>query len=340
MASKIRSAEKTAKAIAASVANEAADDPNLPPMFAVGDIMAPKAPKDIAGAQLDDGTLTDLAIKLAYTINRFTDEWVCKRLRLSPSLVMDVLDQLSREGLIEQSMISSESQRRFRITERGRQHAERALQVCGYMGPAPVSLDAYSAMLRWQFANTPPVKPEHVQSALSELVLPQKAIQLAGLAVSSGRSLFVYGPSGNGKTSVGRAIHSALSGDYWIPHCISVRDSVIRLFDEQVHQRVKVAGENAGAIDHRWVRVRRPLVVVGGELTLDYLDLVYSPTLRYYEAPPHLKSNGGVFLVDDFGASASRHINCSIGSSRPWSITSITSRCPRARRFRSRCGTC
>jgi DNA-binding PadR family transcriptional regulator len=306
MASKIQSAEKAAKANTAAIvtgAEVAMEDPHLPPMIQVGDILAPKAPKDIAGARLEDGTLTDLAVKLAYAINRFTIDWVCKRLHLSESLATDVLDQLSREGLIEQSMISSESQKRYRITERGRQHAERSLEVCAYMGPAPVSLEAYSAMLRWQFKNTPEVKPEHVIAALEGLVLPPKAIQLAGLAVSSGRSLFVYGPSGNGKTSVGRQIHSALSGDYWIPYCISVRNSVIRLFDEQVHHRVKFSGDKAaaGAIDRRWVRIRRPLVVVGGELTLDYLDLVYSPTLRYYEAPPHLKSNGGVFLVDDFG---------------------------------------
>jgi MoxR-like ATPase len=133
------------------------------------------------------------------------------------------------------------------------------------------------------------------------MVLSTKATQLAGLAVSSGRSLFVYGPSGNGKSSLGRQIHAALVGDYWIPYCISVRNNVIRLFDEQIHQRVEVAGEASGAIDQRWIRIRRPLVVVGGELTLDFLDLIYSPTLRYYEAPPHLKSNGGVFLVDDFG---------------------------------------
>jgi hypothetical protein len=140
-----------------------------------------------------------------------------------------------------------------------------------------------------------------VTAALGGLVLDPQAEQLAGLAVSSGRSLFVYGPSGNGKSSLGRQIHAALRGDVWIPHCIAVRNSVIRLFDEQVHRRVSGGWDGASSIDQRWVRVRRPLVAVGGELTLEYLDLVYSPSVRYYEAPPHLKANGGVFLVDDFG---------------------------------------
>jgi hypothetical protein len=276
-------------------------DPYLPPMHRVGDLLAPKAPSDIASAGLEDGVLTDLAVKLAYTVARFTTDWVAKQLHLSVPLAAAVLEKLCYDGLVEETLKTSETRSHYRITQRGREHGGRSLEVCAYLGPAPVRLEAYAAMLRWQFANTPEVRPEHVASALSGLVLSSKAMQLAGLAVSSGRSLFVYGPSGNGKSSLGRQIHAALVGDYWIPYCISIRNSVIRLFDEQVHQRVPVATERPGTIDNRWVRIRRPLVVVGGELTLDYLDLIYSPTLRYYEAPPHLKSNGGVFLVDDFG---------------------------------------
>src|SRR5205823_13231915 len=114
--------------------------------------------------------------------------------------------------------------------------AARSLELCGYIGPAPVRLEAYAAMLRWQFANTPPVQPDHVVAALSGLVLSPKAAQLAGLAVSSGRSLFIYGPPGNGKSSLGRQLHAALAGDYWIPYAIDVGESVIRLFDPHVHR--------------------------------------------------------------------------------------------------------
>ena len=150
--------------------------------------------------------------------------------------------------------------------------------MCGYIGPAPVSLEAYAAMLRWQFANTPPVQPEHVAAALSGLVLSQKAAQLAGLAVSSGRSLFVYGPSGNGKSSLGRQIHAALPGDYWIPYAISVGNTVIRLFDDQSPsaRRISRASRPEPSIS-AGSRIRRPLVIVGGELTLESLDLIYSP---------------------------------------------------------------
>jgi predicted ATPase with chaperone activity len=282
-------------------ANAPEKDPDLPPLGRLGDVLCPKAPKTIADARLDEGELADLAVKFAYSINRFTDEWLAERMRVHPTLAAALVAQLSSEGLVEETLMTTGGKPTYRVSERGRGHAERAMEVCSYLGPAPVSLEAYSAMLRWEFARSPEVKPEHVTAALSGLVLTEQAVEMAGLAVSSGRSLFVYGPSGNGKSSVGRQIHSALRGDMWIPYCIAVRNSVIRLFDEQVHQRVEIGGDKAAAIDQRWVRVRRPLVVVGGELTLDYLDLVYSPSVRYYEAPPHLKANGGVFLVDDFG---------------------------------------
>lgn len=276
-------------------------DPHLPTLHRVGPLIAPKVPQDVAAAGLEARVLCDLVVKWAYTVARFTTELAAQQLHLSPALAHHVLDQVCQEGTIEQLWQTGDGGHHYRITAEGRAHAARLLEVCGYIGPAPVSLEAYAAMLRWQFANTPPVRPEHVAAALSGMILPPKAAQLAGLAVSSGRSLFLFGPPGNGKSSLGRRIHGALPGHYWVPHAISVGNDVIRLFDEQSHQRVESGGEQAATIDQRWVRIRRPLVVVGGELTLDALDLIYSPSLRQYEAPPHLKANGGVFLVDDFG---------------------------------------
>ncbi len=277
-------------------------DPYAPPMIRVGDLLAPKAPDDVASAGLEEGALGDLAVRLAFTVARFTTDWVSKKLHLSMALVRDLLRLLSIEGLVEELwQTGSQQGAHYKITQRGREHAIRLLEVCGYVGPAPVRLESYAAMLRWQNANSPPVQPQLAATALSGLVLSSKAAQLAALAVSSGRSLFVYGPPGNGKSSLGRQLHSALPGDYWIPHCIAVGNNVIRVFDEQSHQRIDIDKDGAENIDQRWVRIRRPLIIVGGELTLEFLDLVYSPTLRYYEAPPHLKANGGVFLVDDFG---------------------------------------
>jgi predicted ATPase with chaperone activity len=276
-------------------------DPDLPPLYRVGDVIAPKAPQDLAAIPQETTALADLIVKAAYTTPRFTTDQMAKQLHLSMALISDLLGKLCFEGQIEQLMQTSQSRAHYRITQQGCEQAVRLLEVCGYVGPAPVRMDSYVAMLRWQFANTPPVQPEHVINALSGLVLAPKAAQMAGLAVSSGRSLFIYGPSGNGKSSLGRQIHAAIQGDYWMPYAIDVGESVIRLFDAHVHQRVDEGKPADAGIDQRWVRVRRPLVVVGGELTLDFLDLIYIPSGRYYEAPPHLKANGGVFLVDDFG---------------------------------------
>jgi hypothetical protein len=271
-------------------------DIHLPPMHQVGDFYAPTAPKDVAGARVDEGVLSDLVAKLSFTVARFTTDWVAKQLHLSMPLASQLLEQLALDGLIE-SMLGS----RYTITDRGREQALRLLEVCGYIGPAPVRLESYAAMLRWQFAHTPPITPEEVEASLSNLVVTPEAAKLGGLAISSGRSLFVYGPPGNGKSSIGRALHNALVGEWWIPHAISVGSSVIRVYDDQNHQKVDISSSKAGTIDQRWVRIKRPFVIVGGELTLEMLDLIFSPTLRYYEAAPHLKANGGVFMVDDFG---------------------------------------
>jgi hypothetical protein len=276
-------------------------DPHLPALVRIGDIVAPKCPVEPAQARLEESVMTDLIVKLAYTSARFTTEWATKQLNLSGPLIRLLLEKLSIEGFIEQMWQTGQGGNHYKITPQGREHAQRAMEVSAYIGPAPVRLEAYSAMLRWQFANTPRVEPSHVVAALNGLVLTKNAQTMAGLAVSSGRSLFVYGPPGNGKSSLGRQIQSALPGDYWIPYCISVGNSIIRIYDEQCHQRIEMPGEKPGMYDTRWVRIRRPMVTVGGELTLDSLDLIYSPSVRYYEAPPHLKSNGGVFLVDDFG---------------------------------------
>src|SRR5262249_35033156 len=157
----------------------------------------------------------------------------------------------------EQLWQTSSSSSHYKITDQGREQASRSLEICGYIGPAPVRMEAYAAMLRWQFSNTPQVQPENVLNALSGLVLSSKAAQMAGLAVSSGRSLFIYGPPGNGKSSLGRQIHAAMPGDYWIPYAINVGESVIRLFDAHIFQRIEVPGDRPEVIDQRWVRVRR-----------------------------------------------------------------------------------
>jgi hypothetical protein len=276
-------------------------DPNLPALARLGDIVVPRAPQTIATCGLAEAELLSQVMRLAYTVPRLTTEWVSKNVHLSTALAVEVLGKLAAEGLLEQLWQTTENNAHYKISDQGREHAKRLNEICGYMGPAPVGLEAYSAMLRWQFSHMAQVQPENVQNALTGMVLNEKAAELAGLGASSGRSLFVHGPPGNGKSTLGRLIRDCLPGDYWIPYAISAGETVIRMFDAQMHQRAEFPADRSDAIDQRWVRIRRPLIIVGGELTIEMLDLIFIPSVGFYEAPPHLKSNGGVFLVDDFG---------------------------------------
>jgi predicted ATPase with chaperone activity len=145
------------------------------------------------------------------------------------------------------------------------------------------------------------VPPERIAESLAGMTLTEEARMLAGLAVTGNRSLFVYGPAGNGKTSICLNIRKALTDGVWVPHCIAIDHQVIRIFDSQVHELLELPPNSIRSIDHRWVRIRPPLVVVGGELRLEDLDLAWSPSLKFYEAPIQLKSNCGILLIDDFG---------------------------------------
>ncbi len=274
-----------------------------PRMISIGDALAPEAPFSLRDSGIDPDTLADLTLKLAHTVPQFTAEWATQRLCLPLGKVEELLDQLKTDKMIEILGQDEALNYRFAITGRGGERARRLLEICGYIGPAPVSLEAYSAFLDWQFRHLPAVSLQKVAAAISELVLSEQAVQIAGLAASSGRSLLLYGPPGNGKTSVGRLLHNALEGNLWIPHCISIGSNIIRVFDPQCHDCVHLdlPPKEARKIDHRWVQVRRPFIIVGGELTINDLDLGYSRELRYYEAPLHLKANGGIFLLDDFG---------------------------------------
>src|SRR5437660_612451 len=257
----------------------------MPRLMESDRVSAPAAPAKLADFDVDAHILSDLALKLAYTVPSFNTEWLARRLHLPQAVANEVLEQQRTDHLLDVLGQAGPFGYRYAISGRGRDRATRLLEISGYIGPAPVSLASYTAFLEWQLAHFPKITPERVSAALGELVLTGEAAELAGLAVSSGRSLFLFGPPGNGKTSVGKLLHRALEGNLWIPHAISIESTIIRVFDPQVHEPVHAEVEQPWLLDQRWVRVRRPLIVVGGETTLQSFDLIYSPGLRYYEAP-------------------------------------------------------
>jgi hypothetical protein len=271
----------------------------------------PIAPEQVEQTGVEPQVLSDLLMRLAYTVPSFASKWASEQICLPMNLVEELCWQLKQDRLLEVLGQDGPLSYNYAATQRGREHAAHLMEFCGYVGPAPVSLQAYAAMLNRQNKSRPSISIDDVRQALDELVLPTEAVEVATLAAASGRSLFLLGPAGNGKTTLGRRLHNVFEGDLWIPHCINIGGSIIRLYDPTVHHTVTVAGHSETGhkmrggqnsnIDRRWVCIRRPFLVAGGEMTIEELDLAYSRSLRFYEAPPHVKANGGTFLIDDFG---------------------------------------
>ncbi len=293
--------ESAAPAVRTSVPQERPETgQQMPRMIDINGVLCPAAPQTMEQTGLEEYVLADLTCKLASTVPRVSSDWAASRLRLPVPLLEKIVWQLKDDHYIEILGTSGMMTYRYSTSERGMSHAHRLMEISGYVGPAPVTLEQYAAMLEWQFGQMPPVSFDDVKRAVAPLVLSPESVEVTALAAASNRSLFLFGPPGNGKTSIGRMLHNAMAGHIWIPHCIAIDSHVIRIFDRQVHQVVP-GYEDDPRIDQRWVRVRRPFVVAGGEMTIDELDLAYSPSLRFYEAPPHVKANGGTFLLDDFG---------------------------------------
>jgi len=244
------------------------------------------------------GFLQDMALKAASLESDCTTTNIAARLHLGILVTDQLMERLYNDKLIEKKGVVGLHNHRYAMLDRGWIEAARITATNSYTGPVPVSLQAYTKMIGEQTKRRPPVSRAALEKAMAELVLSEGAKQTLGLVASSGRSLFLSGPSGNGKTAMARALVNAVLGDIWIPYALEVDSQVIRLFDPHNHVPVKM---DATDYDRRWIKVRPPLVVVGGELTLASMELTATATQRFYEAPFQLKSNGGVLVVDDLG---------------------------------------
>jgi predicted ATPase with chaperone activity len=260
--------------------------------------------------------LQDLALKILYFQGYLSGFKIAEEIALPFAGVTDqILESLKREKLVEVKSSSAmglgDGSFQYAITGAGTEHAREALDRSQYAGPAPVPIEVYNASIRKQSQHRVVVTQRHMRQLLSQLVLSNATFEQLGPALNSGTSIFLYGPPGNGKTSVARAFGSmVLQQDMYIPYALFVDGQVIKLYDSVNHQRAQDEDATAsgtgslrsgGRRDPRWVHIRRPFIVVGGELTLAGLDLVFDDTHKYYEAPFQVKANGGILLIDDFG---------------------------------------
>lgn len=264
-------------------------------------ITGPATPATIDDFGIEPSLISELCLKHALTVPYFTSDWMAEKLAIPLVIVNDMLDQLREDKMVEVLGATGAFGYRYTLSGGGRQFALRLMDVSGYVAQSPVSLRDYTEMINYQVKESNKVSPERVRQSLASLVLPEQAIMIAGMAIASARSLFLFGPPGNGKTALARGLNDAQSDGIWIPYAICIDQSIIRIFDEHVHEPLPVPPELSRRFDGRWVRIKRPMIVVGGELTLDDIDLKYNASMRFYEAPIHMKANGGIFLVDDFG---------------------------------------
>jgi predicted ATPase with chaperone activity len=274
------------------------DDPVAAQFANPADWFVPAFPKTLEDLDVSSGFLADLALKAIPLTSDCTTSNVATQMCLGMMITEALLQRLSQEKFIEVKGVVGLHNHRYGMLDRGWQELTRLMKSCSYAGPAPVSLKAYTEMITQQVRNRPPASRQALDEALSHLILSDYAKEILGLVIGSGRSLFLTGPSGNGKTASARALVDAIPGEIWIPYAIEVDGQVIRIFDTHNHVPVEHSHED---YDRRWLRVRPPLVVAGGELTLQSLDLAYTETQCFYEAPLHVKANGGVLVVDDLG---------------------------------------
>jgi len=262
--------------------------------------MGPPVAEELADLGIGESFLCDLALKHVAMLPEPTTSAVAERLCLPRSLTEEILEKLYREKLIEVKLQTAVGSTRYSMLDRGWERLVRLLAICGYSGPAPVTLNDYSHMMRLQSIPSHPASMEIVKQSFHDLILPDSLLQTLGCVINSRRSLFLTGLPGTGKTAVAERINNALPGAIWIPYAVEIDGQIIRVFDSHCH-RVASPDVTPVEYDRRWVLIHRPLVVVGGELTLENADLTWSETAKFYEAPFQMKSNGGTLVIDDFG---------------------------------------
>jgi hypothetical protein len=275
---------------------------------------APMPPRDIEDTGLGDEFITDLVLKHLYFAGVVPGHDLAARVRLPfHGIVEPVFTFLKHEKLLEikKGQGISEAAYHYALTAEGRRRAREILEQSSYTGPAPVPLEDYEPMCTRQTVRNLTVTRQELELAFEHMVLEPAIFDMLGPATNSGKSVFLFGDPGNGKTTIAEGLARLLKGGIYIPHALKVDNQVVKVFDPVHHTPVDIPTPRLDngqpditggpRYDNRWVFCRRPIVEVGGELTLHMLDLEFDEISKYYEAPLQVKANGGLFIIDDFG---------------------------------------
>jgi predicted ATPase with chaperone activity len=257
------------------------------------------APESLSEVGVPKSLLEDLALKTLYVAGSSSVRELAAKMTLTLGVVDELFRRLRAEQLCEVTgMTGNISQ--IAITSRGRTRALELLSMNQYVGAAPVSLESYIQLVRQQSVRSREIHMPEVRRAFSHLVLDDRMLRKLGAAVSSGSSIFLYGPSGTGKTTIATTLSRLFGLDpVWVPFAVEVDGQIISVYDRHVHARTNdpIIQSN----DARWVLCQRPTVLVGGELTVEMLELQLNPITKFYSAPVQMKANNGALIIDDFG---------------------------------------
>ncbi|HLA45332.1 MAG TPA: hypothetical protein VJZ27_17925, partial [Aggregatilineales bacterium] len=280
---------------------------NLSPMDALRNLVKAAEKPDDLGIPI--AIVTDLILKILFNEGEASLRRMATVMKVMPQVVDELIEDMQHEHLVEVARAGGAGRfsYMFKLTDAGFGRARDAFDRSQYVGPAPLPIDLYNEAILLQTETGTRVTPPDVIAALSHLILPENFHRSLGPAINGGTSLFLYGPPGNGKTTVAEAIGTLITGStpIFIPYAVAVSGYIIVIYDPIIHEHADVdpksVADNFGEVDPRWGIFDRPIVMVGGELTMDALELRYEPVAKFYEAPLQMKANGGMFLIDDFG---------------------------------------